>query len=405
MASADMTGISQLSEISKNSITISMSDDPEDLNIPDSNKDHKKNMNSADMSGISEISEISKTNTSITSFSGEPQNVTKLKKQKRMKIILTILLTFAISILIILAYIIFTVCCNYRENKKLDEYDKKHSTKIEIDGHMMNYKIVGENNNPTIIALPGFATFAPVIEFKSLAETLAENYRVVTVEPFGYGFSDTVDTERTIDNVVSELHQFTQKLGINQYYLMGHSIGGAYSLEMANRYMNETLGFIGLDCSVPGQEVLKKAFVDTEKDYDNYILAKKLGFTRVGSIFSKSTVCFAVDRDYKNMTEEEIEIVRLLAINRGYNKSIQNEKEHIYHDHFEQLKGKKFPESVPVLNFVNGLDNPEPEKWLQLHIDVITNRSHSEVIIIKGGHLLHYRYKDKVVNRIKGWII
>lgn len=76
---------------------------------------------------------------------------------------------------------------------------------------------------------------------------------MITVEPFGYGLSDQVDTERSIENIIEELHTCLEEIGVHQYYLMAHSISGLYSLYYANTYPEEIHGFMGIDSSVPKQ--------------------------------------------------------------------------------------------------------------------------------------------------------
>jgi pimeloyl-ACP methyl ester carboxylesterase len=298
-------------------------------------------------------------------------------------------------------YIIYTFACNHAEKNKIREYDEKHTNKKVIDGLRMNYKIVGETNKPTIIALTGFAAFAPTIEFKSLYDSLSDKFRVIILEPFGYGFSAVINKDRTLENYVSELHQLIKQFDIEKYYLMAHSIGGLYSIEYANNYADEVLGFIGLDSFVPGQEAMetfKKSAIESK--YSKSTLLRVSGLYRIGTFFFKKSILSAIDFDYPNMTDEEIEIVRLLAINNGYNKSIMNERDHIFDD-LALLQDKKFPEKVPVLNFINK-ENSDP-LWLKLHQDVITNISKSDVIEIDGGHFLHNTSKEDVVKEIKKW--
>lgn len=43
---------------------------------------------------------------------------------------------------------------------------------------------------------------------------LKKDYRVVTIEPFGYGLSSQTNRRRSIENIVDEIHQVAQKLKI-----------------------------------------------------------------------------------------------------------------------------------------------------------------------------------------------
>ena len=71
------------------------------------------------------------------------------------------------------------------------------------------------------------------------------------IEPFGYGLSDSTKRKRTIENIVEELHECVKNLGEEEYYLMGHSISGLYTLYWSQIYPDEIKGIIGIDPSVP----------------------------------------------------------------------------------------------------------------------------------------------------------
>ncbi len=50
----------------------------------------------------------------------------------------------------------------------------------------MNVYIHGQGEE-TVVILPGFGTAAHALDFKPLIEELSPNYKVVVIEPFGYG--------------------------------------------------------------------------------------------------------------------------------------------------------------------------------------------------------------------------
>lgn len=77
----------------------------------------------------------------------------------------------------------------------------------------MNVLIQGDGKE-TIVLLPGYGTASPVLDFKPLVDELSPYYRVVVIEPFGYGLSDDTDKVRTSQNIVDEIHECLQKLNI-----------------------------------------------------------------------------------------------------------------------------------------------------------------------------------------------
>ena len=76
----------------------------------------------------------------------------------------------------------------------------------------MNVNIIGEKNNITVVMLPGLGIVSPVIYYKPFVETLADKYKIITVEPFGYGLSDLTKEERN-----NKLPDTSSILGQNKY--------------------------------------------------------------------------------------------------------------------------------------------------------------------------------------------
>jgi len=132
------------------------------------------------------------------------------------------------------------------EQEKIETYGQS----VRVDGKNMNVFIQGEGEE-IVVLLPGYGTAAPGIDFQPLVDELSPFYKVVVVEPFGYGLSDLTEKERSSENIVSEVHEALQQLHIERYILMGHSISGLYGLNYVNKYPNEVSAFVGLDSSVP----------------------------------------------------------------------------------------------------------------------------------------------------------
>ena len=269
----------------------------------------------------------------------------------------------------------------------------------------MTVDIKGEDNETTIILLPSWGSPSPILEFLPLAEELSEDFWVITIEPFGYGLSDKVGTEREISVIVEELHECTQKLGCDQYYLMAHSLSGLYSLYWANAYPQEVQGVIGIDPSVPKQSdveplPIKMVTLNKLSAYFQKTVSV-LGITRILSIGNPENAIYA-DSSYP-YSERELDVFRILSMDFAYNKDIMNELNHM-EDSLESVRDMKFPETIPVLQFVSG-DNCELlETWETLHREVITETDKSEVLRLDGGHYLHFGKKQEVVEKVKEWL-
>lgn len=291
------------------------------------------------------------------------------------------------------------------KRNELAEIQSAYGQELEVEGFKMVTDVKGPDNEPTIILLPGWGSASPVLEFLPLAEALAENFCVITIEPFGYGLSDGNSREREIGTIVEELHECTQKLGRNEYYLMAHSISGLYSLYWANEYPQEVKGFIGIDASVPKQSDYEPfpVSVVTLNKLSAYLQQVKnnFGITRLLSIRNPQKAVYAdTSYDYK---KEELTAFRILSMDCVNNKTVMNELD-CMESNTEVVREMKFPKNIPVLQFVSG-DNCELiEAWEQLHRDVITETDKSEVLRLEGGHYLHFEHKEEIVDRVNEWI-
>lgn len=169
------------------------------------------------------------------------------RTSKTLNILLKVVGAIIIAIVLFLA-IVYTVnlISNKSEQNKIEPYGQL----VPVDGKNMNVYIQGKGEE-TVVLLPGYGTAAPALDFKALIDELSPFYKVVMIEPFGYGLSDLTKKERSTENIVSEIHEALQALNIDRYILMGHSISGIYGLDYVNKYENEVSAFVGLDSSVP----------------------------------------------------------------------------------------------------------------------------------------------------------
>lgn len=101
---------------------------------------------------------------------------------------------------------ITNVISSNAEAKRIEPYGQH----VSVDGKNMNVFIQGDGPD-TVVLLPGFGTASPALDFKLLIDELSPHYKVVVVEPFGYGLSDATKKERTSENIVSEIHEALQQ--------------------------------------------------------------------------------------------------------------------------------------------------------------------------------------------------
>ncbi|WP_373370356.1 alpha/beta fold hydrolase [Alkalicoccobacillus plakortidis] len=307
--------------------------------------------------------------------------------KKILNILLKIIVVIVIVIGLFLAIVfIVNLISSKSEQGKIESYGQL----VPVDGEHINVTIEGEGEE-TVVLLPGYGTAAPALDFKPLIEELSPYYRVVVVEPFGYGLSDYTEKDRTTENIVSETHEVLQNLGIDQYILMGHSIAGIYGLDYVNKYQDEVTAFVGIDTSVPTQ-----GGMDTEFPIKTFNFLNKSGIVR---LFMKLG-----DDPYESLpyNDETKEQMRMLTHKNFYNPSNINEMQH-FESNFNAAQALDFPSDLPLLFFLEA-DNTDVDGWIPLHEEQVKDSDHGEVILLEGDHYLHHTQSEVMVEMVRDFL-
>ncbi len=237
--------------------------------------------------------------------------------------------------------------------------------------------------------LPGYGTAAPALDFKPLISELIPNYKVVVIEPFGYGLSDHTQKERSTANIVSEIHEALQSLHVDRYILMGHSISGIYSLDYVNQYPNEVRAFIGLDSSVPSL---------SEQKIDSSVTKPIKWFRNLG--FARLQLKLSADPydglPYDEQTKEQLNI---LIHKNMYNTTQLNEAVSMY-SNFKAAEQLTFPPHLPVLFFVQA-NHPVTDRWIPEHEKQIEESVHGEMVLLDAGHYLYRSHPKEISEKIR----
>ncbi|MEK5028228.1 MULTISPECIES: alpha/beta fold hydrolase [unclassified Paenibacillus] len=302
-----------------------------------------------------------------------------------LHISLKVIAAVVIAILLFIA-IVFTVnkISSHSEQKRMEQYGQL----VSVDGKHMNVFIQGEGEE-TVVLLPGYGTAAPALDFKPLLSELSPYYKVVVIEPFGYGLSDQSRKERSSANIVSEIHEALQSLRIDRYTLIAHSISGLYSLDYVNQYPNEVKAFIGLDSSVPSLSEQKIDSSDTEpvKWFRN------LGFARLQLKLSADPY---EGLPYDKAAKEQLDI---LIRKNMYNTTQLNEAVSMY-SNFKAAEKLTFPANLPVLFFLQA-NHPATDRWIPEHEKQIQNSVHGEMVLLDAGHYLYRSHPKEISEKIR----
>lgn len=311
-------------------------------------------------------------------------------KRIRSKFLKVIFIIVAVIVLFIIVSFVHHKICSFRERKLLTPLGKL----VEVNGHNMSVYTEGEGDK-TLVFLSGGGTCSPILDFKSLYSLLSNEYKIVVVEKFGYGFSDVVDEQRDINTMLSETRMALEKAGIEgPYVLCPHSMSGLEALYWAQKYPEEVEAIIGLDMAVPAYYDEMHISIPITK-LGQYGAA--LGITRWIPGLAESDAIKA-----GTLSEEEKEIYRAVFYQRTATVTMIDEVKAVK-DNAKTVKENGVPQ-VPMLLFISngsGGTGFTEEMWRRIPKEYIAGCDNASYIELDCPHYVHDYEYEKISEEIR----
>jgi len=117
-------------------------------------------------------------------------------------------------------------------DRKLTEmYVNAESQFAEVNGYTIHYRDVGRGE--PVVLLHGL--FSSLHGWQPWVDELKSNYRVITLDLPGFGMTGGPETEGQYseEDALKTIEMFIDKLGLDQFSLVGNSLGGYYAARYA----------------------------------------------------------------------------------------------------------------------------------------------------------------------------
>ena len=255
---------------------------------------------------------------------------------------------------------------------------------------------VGEGEK-TLVLMAASGTVCPSLDFKNLYSSLGDDYRIVTVEKFGYGYSDIVNRPRDIATILSDTRAALSGAGISgSYILCPHSYSGLEALYWAQTYPDEVEAIIGLDMAFPDAYNYTKGGALVEP---YYLVQNGLINLGIGRFFSDDT--FLPEGDFLSETEEKIYIALVNRI--GNNIDVAKEAS-AAKDSAEQVASGDKPD-IPMLLFLSEkkLDGSN-ELWKGIAYDYAEDLNYVSFSELNCGHYIFHYEPERIAEEIKAFL-
>ena len=306
-----------------------------------------------------------------------------MKRVLRKSLIVVLTMMIILVLFVMISFVRHKIC-----SSKEKDLRTPLGALVEVNGHNMSVYIEGKGDK-TLVFLSGGGTCSPILDFKSLYSLLTDEYKIVVVEKFGYGFSDVVDEKRDIDTILSETRMALEKAEVQgPYILCPHSMSGLEALYWAQKYPKEVEAIIGLDMAVPGYYDEMNISIPVMKA-GQYGAA--LGITRwIPSLAESDAMKFGT------LSDKEKEIYRAVFYQRTATVTMINEMKTVK-DNANVVKENGVPQ-VPMLLFVSngsGGTGFTEERWRSIPKEYISASENARFIELYCPHYIHdYKYEE-----------
>ena len=136
-----------------------------------------------------------------------------------------------------------------RENVDINEFRLNSGyQEVKLSDGITSYKDIGEKNNKVIVLVHG-ATFGSLAYEEYVNVFLENNYRVITYDQYGRGYSDRVLSNVSIELMERQLKELIEHCEVEDVILYGVSFGAAVVAKYASNN-KENISFIGYQVPV-----------------------------------------------------------------------------------------------------------------------------------------------------------
>lgn len=122
---------------------------------------------------------------------------------------------------------------------------------VTIDGQRIGYIAEGSPAHPPLVLVHGWLSHAGF--WRGVIDTFRDTHYCLVIDHLGFGFSDKpANGDYSIPAQAQRLLQLTDSLGLKQFSLMGHSMGGQIALCIASTAPERVQKVITVDGVVTG---------------------------------------------------------------------------------------------------------------------------------------------------------
>lgn len=311
---------------------------------------------------------------------------------KMIKILLIVLLVVVLVVVVVLMSL--SIHHRIKLKEELELYQPLGHM-VDINDKKMHVYMEGEGEN-TFVFMSGHGTSSPTIDFKPLWKKLSENNKVVVVEKFGYGFSDSSNHKKDIDTLLKDTREALSILEVTgPFVLVPHSFSGLEAIYWAQKYPEEVKAIIGLDACTP--ETIELLPIPSMAQLNLVYLISRIGLSR-----------FMPEEQLKlnlpllgtnEITDHEALIYKSMFYKSSLTKDMLAELKSMDENAQHVLNHDK-PLDTPMYFFISSKQNDDIPGWTQALTTYLEPMVNKQSLVLETSHYVHHEMSDVIANEI-----
>ncbi|MCE7071058.1 MULTISPECIES: alpha/beta fold hydrolase [Dyadobacter] len=296
----------------------------------------------------------------------------------------------------------------YTEEELIKHFPGFTHQHANVNGVELHY-VDGGSGTP-LICLPGWPQ--TWFSYHPLAQSLAENFRVIIVDIRGMGSSEKPAAGYDKKNMATDILELVKQLGLTKVHLMGHDIGGMVAMSFAFNYPDFVDKLIVLDGSHPSEGMLQMPLIPpagtfTEKMDTNTPYAWWMGFNQIKALPEK-----ILEGRFQYLLDWLFEYVMIDASKMGtldravyasaYNEAASIRASNAWYQSFTQdIEDAKHynPLEMPVL----GIGSNVSYNYMKMGLPYVATNVKVEGIL-DSGHYMFEEQPKKVIELVNGFL-
>lgn len=264
---------------------------------------------------------------------------------------------------------------------------QKNGEFVTIGKHKIHVYRQGDTDHPTLVFMAGSATVAPVYDFKVLYAKLADNFHIIVIEKFGYGYSDIADSPCDVDSLVELQIQALDALDEKgPFILVAHSMSGLEAIRWKQKYPDRVKAIIGIDMATPL----------VYEHWNESKVAKTVKLTNLAGRLRLQKIPLLYPLSKRGLTAEECRQQKLLMLRNAFNSCYINEGRRLLAN--ARTVGNAGMIECPMLLFSSN-GRQIGNYWMDCQRKFAA-AAHAKLICYDCGHYIHYEKSNEMSQEI-----